>query len=446
MTHAAREHCCVFGLGWGDEGKGKVVDLLAPAFGVVVRFNGGANAGHTVCVGDEKFALHLLPTGVLHDNCMSVIGPGVVVDPVQLMAEIDALAARGLAVKDRLRISDRAHLVLAYHKAEDQLGEQSAGGAKIGTTARGIGPCYADKMRRTTAVRFADLVHDPDVEGRVRAIVTQRRRMLQALYGDAGGIDENSVVDDVLRAKDRLTANVCDTSSLLYGAIDAGSLLLFEGANGTLLDVDHGTYPYVTSSSTGPHGIATGAGVAAGVVTRIVGTMKAYATRVGAGPFVSELVNEVGDEIRVRGNEFGTTTGRPRRCGWFDAVSARQVIRLTGTTDIALMHLDTLAGFDQVGICTAYRLDGRTLTVPPAYAGMLEAAEPVIDYLPGWPEEIRGTRRFRDLPAAAVEYVFRIEQLLGVPVSIIGLGPERSQVLVRGPLEQVIPAPTASGA
>jgi len=446
MTKDARDHCCVFGLGWGDEGKGKVVDLLAPAFDVVVRFNGGANAGHTVCVGDQKFALHLLPTGVLHETCLSVIGPGVVVDPLQLIDEVDGLAARGLDVQDRLRISDRAHLVLAYHKLEDQLGEQSAGGAKIGTTARGIGPCYADKMRRSSAVRFADLVHEPDLQQRVRAIVSQRRSMLSALYGHDGGLDEQRVVDDVTRARAKLAANVCDTSSLLYCAIDGGKVILFEGANGTLLDVDHGTYPYVTSSSTGPHGIATGAGVAAGVVTRIVGTMKAYATRVGSGPFVSELTDAVGDQIRNRGHEFGTTTGRARRCGWFDAVSARQVIRLTGTTDIALMHLDTLGGFDQVGICTAYRLDGKTLTVPPAHAGLLQAAEPVIEYLPGWPEAIRGARRFEDLPPAAVNYVLRIEQLFGVPVSIAGLAPERSQVLLRGPLERMIPAPATSGA
>jgi len=445
MTSPVREHTCVFGLGWGDEGKGKVVDLLCPAFDVVVRFNGGANAGHTVCVGHEKFALHLLPTGALHESISSVIGPGVVVDPMQLIKEIDDLASRGMDVHGRLRISDRAHLVLAYHKLEDQLGEKSAADTKIGTTARGIGPCYADKMRRTTAVRFADLVHDPNLEERIRSIVARRRLMLNALFGDDGGLDEAAVLADIVTARARLANNICDTTTLLHEAMDAGKIVLFEGANGTLLDVDHGTYPFVTSSSTGPHGIGNGAGIPAGAVTRVIGTMKAYATRVGSGPFVSELTNDVGDRIRVQGHEFGTTTGRPRRCGWFDSVSGRHAVRLTGTTDVAMMHLDTLGGFAEVGICIAYRLDGKTLKAPPSHASQLEAAEPVIEYLPGWKENLRSVRRYEDLPRPAKDYIERTELLLGVPVSIIGVGPERSQVLVRGALRRVIslPEPTS---
>ncbi len=435
------EHTCVFGLGWGDEGKGKVVDLLCPAFDIVVRFNGGANAGHTVCVGSEKFALHLLPTGALHESITSVIGPGVVVDPMQLIKEIDEFASRGMDVLARLRISDRAHLVLPYHKLEDQLGEKRAAGKKIGTTARGIGPCYADKMKRTTAVRFADLLYESDLDERIRSIVARRRSMLKALFDDDGGLDEDAVLSDVMTARKRLAGNVCDTTTLLHDAMDAGKIVLFEGANGTLLDVDHGTYPFVTSSSTGPHGIGNGAGVPAACVTRVVGTMKAYATRVGSGPFVSELTNEIGDRIRVQGNEFGTTTGRPRRCGWFDAVSGRHAARLTGTTDVAMMHLDTLGGFDEVGICIAYRLDGETLTVPPSHTRQLEAAEPVIEYMPGWKENLRSVRRYEDLPTSAKDYIERIELLLGVPVSIIGVGPERSQVLVRGALQQVISVP-----
>jgi len=446
MTIPVREHTCVFGLGWGDEGKGKVVDLLCPAFDVVVRFNGGANAGHTVCVGEEKFALHLLPTGVLHESITSVIGPGVVVDPMQLIKEIDELAARGINVLGRLCISDRAHLVLAYHKLEDQLGERSAAGNKIGTTARGIGPCYADKMRRTTAVRFADLLCEEGLEERIRSIVARRRLMLKAVFGDDGGLDEAVVLSDVRTARARLAGNVCDTTTLLQDSMDAGKIVLFEGANGTLLDVDHGTYPFVTSSSTGPHGIGNGAGIPAASVTRVVGTMKAYATRVGSGPFVSELIDEVGDRIRVQGHEFGTTTGRPRRCGWFDAVSGRHAARLTGTTDVALMHLDTLGGFDEVGICIAYRLDGKTLKAPPSHTSQLEAAEPVIEYVPGWKENLRSVRRYEDLPQPARAYIERIELLLGVPVSLIGVGPERSQVLVRGALRRVISLPESTTA
>jgi len=446
MTAPVREHTCVFGLGWGDEGKGKVVDLLCPAFDVVVRFNGGANAGHTVCVGSEKYALHLLPTGVLHETITSVIGPGVVVDPTQLIKEIDDLASRGLDVLGRLRVSDRAHLVLAYHKLEDQLGEQQAAGKKIGTTARGIGPCYADKMKRTTAVRFADLLHDPNLEERVRAIVARRRAMLRATFGEDGGVDEDAVVAEVMTARTRLAGNICDTTTLLHDAMDNGKSVLFEGANGTLLDVDHGTYPFVTSSSTGPHGIGNGAGVPAASVKRIIGTMKAYATRVGSGPFVSELKDDVGDRIRVQGQEFGTTTGRPRRCGWFDAVSGRHAVRLTGTTDVAMMHLDTLGGFDEVGICIAYRLGEKTLTAPPSHAAQLEAAEPVIEYMPGWKENLRSVRRYEDLPRQAKDYIERIELLLGAPVSIVGVGPERSQVLVRGALQQVISVPESTTA
>jgi adenylosuccinate synthase len=290
MDRSRLQQTCVFGLGWGDEGKGKVVDLLAPAFDAVVRFNGGANAGHTVRVGGETFALHLLPTGVLHENVTCVIGPGVVVDPIKLIAEIDGLAARGIDVAARLLISDRAHLVLAYHKLEDQLSEQAAGDrGKIGTTARGIGPCYADKMRRSSAVRFADLVHDGGLPDRVRTIVEDRRAGFRRRYDHDAGHKADDVIAELGQARSRLAGNVRDTTTWLHDALDAGKKLLFEGANGVLLDIDHGTYPFVTSSSTGPHGIGPGAGVPPSRVTSLIGTLKAYATRVGAGPFVTEL-------------------------------------------------------------------------------------------------------------------------------------------------------------
>jgi adenylosuccinate synthase len=439
MTRRPSEHACVFGLGWGDEGKGKVVDLLCPAFDIVIRFNGGANAGHTVCVGNETFALHLLPTGVLHDNAVGVIGPGVVVDPIALLAEIDALKARGVDAASRLKISDRAHLVLAYHKIEDQLSERSAGAeGKIGTTSRGIGPCYADKMRRTTAVRFADLVDDKELTPQVRRIVDAKKACLGVMYGEDGGLDAQSVLDDLATAASRLRSNICDTTQFLNDAIEGGRSLLFEGANGMLLDVDHGTYPFVTSSSTGPNGIGPGAGVPASLVTRLIGVSKAYATRVGAGPFVSELNDAVGERIRQRGREFGTTTGRPRRCGWFDAVTCRYTAQLSGATDLALLHLDTLSGLDEIGVCVAYRCDGRTVRTVPASVSRLERAEPIIEFLPGWQEDLRSVRRFEDLPKNARDYVERIEALVGVPASLVGVGPDRSQTLVRGTLQALV--------
>jgi len=441
------QHTCVFGLGWGDEGKGKVVDLLCPLFEAVVRFNGGANAGHTVCVGEEAFAMHLLPTGIIHAEVTSVIGPGVVADPIGLIDEIDRLAARGVDVAGRLKVSDRAHLVLRYHKLEDQLCEKALGAeVRIGTTSRGIGPCYADKMRRTTAVRFADLIHDADLEKRVRWITSARVAALRAMFGPGAELDEDGVVSDLRTARARLARFVCDTTSYLQDAMKCGRPVLFEGANGLLLDVDHGTYPFVTSSSTGPHGIGAGAGVSPALVTKLIGTTKAYSTRVGSGPFMTELADATGDRIRRAGNEYGTTTGRPRRCGWFDSVACRYSARFSGATDIAMMHLDTLSGFDEVGICVAYRLDGDEITAPPACARLAGRIDPVIEMQPGWHEPIRGVRRFEDLPTAARSYVERIETLVGVPVALIGVGPDRSETLVRGPLKNVIDIPASSAA
>ncbi len=447
MASPSKEHACVFGLGWGDEGKGKIVDLLCPAFDVVVRFNGGANAGHTVCVGSETFALHLLPAGALHADVIGLIGPGVVVDPVTLLGELDALAARGLDVTDRLKISDRAHLVLEYHKVEDRLSEEAANkGARIGTTARGIGPCYADKMKRSAAVRFTDLLHDASLHDRVRGIVDSRKKLLAAQYGQPVELNVEQILADLATARNRLGPFVCDTTAYLQSAIDAGRMVLFEGANGMLLDIDHGTYPFVTSSSTGPHGIGPGAGIRAELVTRRIGVLKAYATRVGSGPFVSELDDETGDRIRTRGKEFGTTTGRPRRCGWFDAVAGAYAARITGATDIALMHLDTLSGFEKVGICVAYRVDGNTVMTPSADAAQLARAEPVIEYVPGWAEDLRSIRRFEDLPDTAAAYVARIESAIGLPVTLAGVGPDRSQTLVRGAIRDLVAVAETSSA
>jgi len=430
---------CVAGLGWGDEGKGKIVDLLCESHDFVVRFNGGANAGHTVCVSDQKYALHLLPTGILHSHCTAVIGPGVVVDPTALIAEMGELTSRGVKIHNRLWLCERAHIVLSHHKIEDSLSEKHASEtARIGTTSRGIGPCYADKMRRSTAFRVADLVHDRTATSRLERVMNERKKMFLALYGDDGGLDIPAALAEWNAWGEKLRPFIRDTTAQLREALDAGKNVLFEGANGILLDVDHGTYPFVTSSSTGPHGIGSGAGVPAASIHRVIGVLKAYSTRVGAGPFVTELKDATGDRIRKQGHEYGTTTGRPRRCGWFDAVSAQYAAELSGATDLALLHLDTLGGFDEVGLCTAYRCEGRTWTSPPSDCTRLSACEPILECVPGWTGDLRACREYDELPASAREYVERIESLVGVPVTLVGVGPDRSQTICRGGMRDLV--------
>ena len=432
MDTPGPRHACVVGLGWGDEGKGKIVDLLSGDFQVVVRYNGGANAGHTVCIGEETFALHLVPSGLLHEGMVGVIGPGVVIDPTALRDEIDGLTERGVLVGDNLKISDRAHVVMPYHKAEDQLSESAASDdTRIGTTARGIGPCYAEKMRRTAAVRMCDLLRPERLQRRLEPIVRAKRAAFVALYGHDGGLDIDAIKSELIMSAERLAPFICDTTDYLYRAMEAGQCLLFEGANGTLLDIDHGTFPYVTSSSTGAYGVSAGAGVAPRTVQRLIGVTKAYATRVGAGPFVTELHDARGDAIRDRGHEYGTTTGRPRRCGWFDAVATRYSVRLGGITEVAMMHLDTLSGMDAVEVCTAYELDGGRLAGPPSDAETLARVQPVCEELPGWSGDLRNLRRYDDLPAEARGYVERIEELVGARVTMISVGPERSQTIER---------------
>ncbi len=431
LTTSSKGHTCVVGLAWGDEGKGKIVDLLCDDYDIVVRFNGGANAGHTVCIGPEKFALHLLPSGVLRPDKRSIIGPGVVVDPEGLLDEIDNLATRGVEVGDNLRISDRAHVVMPYHKLEDRLSESTAAvESQIGTTARGIGPCYADKMRRSTAIRICDLLNLDRLRPRLGDIVRMKRAALQAVYGQSVELDADAIFDNLRRAALRIEPYVTDTVTLLRDAVAAGDRILFEGANGTLLDVDHGTYPFVTSSGTTASGVANGAGMPARAVPHVVGVTKSYATRVGRGPFVTELDNEIGDRIRDRGQEYGTTTGRPRRCGWFDAVITRYAVGLSDVTEIALMHLDTLSGFERIGICTGYRLDGREVHAPPADPERLDAVEPVIETLPGWDEDLSGINRLDQLPDNARRYIQRIESAVSVPITIVSVGPERSQTII----------------
>ncbi|MGQ9650408.1 MAG: adenylosuccinate synthase [Phycisphaerae bacterium] len=424
-------HTCVVGMHWGDEGKGKIVDLLTEHFDIVVRFNGGGNAGHTVVVGSEKFALHLLPVGVLSPNKTAVVGPGVALDLAGITDEIDKLAARGITIGNRLRISDRANLVMPWHKKQDLLSEAALGDKKIGTTARGIGPCYADKMQRATAIRVIDLTHPDQLRRKIERITQFKNTMFAALYNDQEPLDAKTIIDQYLGFADRLRDNVTDTTMFLYEAVKSGKRLLFEGANGTLLDIDHGTFPFVTSSTTSAIGVPAGAGVPAQTLKTCLGVTKAYTTRVGAGPFPSELKNEIGQYIRDRGHEYGTTTGRPRRCGWFDAVAARYSARLSGITNVAVMHLDTLTGLEQVGICTGYRTSAGALPGLVADTVLMEQVEPVIEYMPGWKQDLRQARSIGQLPAQTRDYIDRLETLIRVPISIVSVGPERTQTLMR---------------
>ncbi len=433
-------HTAVVGLQWGDEGKGKIVDLLAADFDFVVRFNGGANAGHSVVVGPDKYALHLVPCGVLQPGKTAVVGNGVVIDPEVLIEEIEALTNRGVAIGDNLRLSDRAHVVMPYHKVADRLLEQATAAtmgaqAAIGTTARGIGPCYADKATRTTAIRLADLCHPIELTERLPHIVALKNAYLEALArlaeADFEPFSAVELADWCTAQADRLAPYVADTGELLRQAIAAGHRLLFEGANGFLLDVDHGTYPFVTSSNASALGIAAGAGVPARTAGEIVGVVKAYTSRVGGGPFPTELGDAIGERIRQRGHEYGTTTGRPRRCGWLDLVAVRYAAQTSGASRLALTLLDVLSGLDELKVCVAYRLHGRTITRFPALANELIAVEPAYEIVPGFDESVQGARRWEDLPPAARQYLELIESYVGVPIWLVSVGPERSQTLWR---------------
>ncbi len=454
--------CAVTGLQWGDEGKGKVVDLITPGFDGVVRYNGGANAGHSVVVGDQRYALHLVPSGILYPDTRAIVAGGVVVDPDVLIKELDALAGRGVDVSG-LVISDRAHVVMPYHKAEDELREQflaeserqgasdvgadpaawsGAGdkGASIGTTKRGIGPCYADKAQRATAIRVADLLRPDTLRERLRTICRVKNATLGGL---AAGVPGHAApafeVDELLEwarnAGERLRAHVTDTTYLLHDMVERGERLLFEGANAALLDVDHGTYPFVTSSSTTALGIPAGTGLPSRHVGEVLGVMKAYSTRVGNGPMPTELFDDTGSKIRERGREYGTTTGRPRRVGWLDLVAVRYTAKLSGATGLAVMLLDVLAGFDELMVCTRYRLPDGTETerfIPDS--ATLEGVTPVYERLEGFAEEVVDARARADLPPRARAYLELIEREVGAPVRVIGVGPERSQVIAEEPV------------
>jgi adenylosuccinate synthase len=421
----------VVGLQWGDEGKGKVVDVLTERADVVARYCGGANAGHTVRIGNQKFATHLLPVGVFRAGVQNYVGNGVVLDPVVLFKEIDELNNVGIPVTPaNLRISYKAHVVMPWHKAEDGARETSAEGGAIGTTRRGIGPTYADKMHRSTAIRVCDLINEARLKEKVAQIATERNKMLGALYGTPP-LDWREIFEQYRLLGVRIAPFVDDVGYLLLQAREQGKRVVFEGAHATLLDVDHGTYPYVTSSNCSALGLFTGAGVPPQYVQNIVGIVKAYSTRVGAGPFPTELTNSTGDLIRERGREYGTTTGRPRRIGWFDAVAVRYSADLCGVTSVAITLLDVLSGFEQLNLCTGYKLNGQRLPYYRADADTLAQCEPVYETLPGWKQPIGSCTRFDELPNEAKQYVRRIEQLLNVPARIVSVGPERSQTLFR---------------
>jgi adenylosuccinate synthase len=421
---------CVTGLQWGDEGKGKVVDILAEKADIVCRYGGGANAGHTVIIGDTKFALHLMPSGAVRPKTICVIANGVVVDPSVLLEEIAGLEQKGLSLQGRLHVSLNAHIVLDYHKLEDRLREEAMGDGKIGTTARGIGPCYADKTGRSYALRMADLLDTATLKSKLQTIITYKNKLFGALY-NAAPVSVDELYAKCLDYSKKLSCYICNTTEFLHTAIAQGKTILFEGAQGSLLDIDHGTFPFVTSSNASALGLGPGCGVPPQKVQRFIGVVKAYMTRVGSGPFPAEQDNAIGQRIREKGHEYGTTTGRPRRCGWFDAVAVRYSAAISGINEIAMMHLDTLAGLDELKICHAYEIDGKQTTFFPADAGHLLRAKCVYQTVPGWKEDLSQISRFEDLPQTAQNYVKTVEQLVGVPIRMIGIGPKRSDVLYR---------------
>jgi adenylosuccinate synthase len=422
---------CVVGLQWGDEAKGKIVDLLTDDHDFVVRYNGGANAGHTVVSGGQTFKLSLLPTGVLRPNVRAVIGNGVVVYPPRFLEEVSNLRQAGIAIGDNLVVSDHAHVIFPYHMEEERLNEGGTGKA-IGTTGRGIGPCYQDKLGRQFAIRLGEMLHPDHLRERLAPIVERKNRLLRALCPEVRQFDADTICRDYLACMEQIRPHVADTSRLLHEALRKGQGILFEAAQGTLLDVDHGTYPYVTSSNSSTAGVWSGSGVPARKLDRVVGVIKAYSTRVGRGPFPTELDDGpegIGERIRRTGREYGTVTGRPRRCGWFDAVATRYSAALNDADDLAVMLLDVLSDLPEIRIAVAYDLDGQRLDHFPPDAFMLERCRPVYETLPGWRQDVSAARRLADLPAAARRYVERLGELLGRPVTIISVGPDRAQTI-----------------
>jgi adenylosuccinate synthase len=419
----------VIGAQWGDEGKGKIVDLLSEHADVVVRFQGGNNAGHTLVVGGERLILHLIPAGALHPGKVCVIGNGVVVDPGVLLEELTELRARGYLQGDhRLKVSEQVHLVTPYHRAIDLARERRRGAAKIGTTGRGIGPAYEDKMART-GIRVADLMDEEMFRDRLAQNVEEKNLYLGAMFGEKPLAFEG-ILEQYSGYREALRPFVADTSRFIDEAITSGRRILFEGAQGTMLDIDHGTYPYVTSSTTVAGGVAAGAGIAVQQIRAVVGIAKAYTTRVGEGPFPTELQDETGERLRRDGGEYGATTGRPRRCGWFDAVVTRKAARINGLTGLAVTKLDVLRGLPRLQLCVGYAIDGHVIDYPPGSVRLWDRVQPVYEEMEGWTEDLSAIRQLEDLPRAARRYVARIGELSGAPVNLVSVGAGREQTIV----------------
>lgn len=419
----------LIGSQWGDEGKGKVTDFLAEKADLVVRYQGGNNAGHTVVVNGEEFKLHLIPSGILYQGKTCIIGNGVVVDPKVLLEELDYLAGRNVKT-GKLLISSNAHVIMPYHRLLDALEEEARGEHKIGTTKRGIGPAYMDKSSRI-GIRVIDLLDSEEFEAKLKRNLIEKNNLLTKVYG-VEPLAFEGIYTEYCAYADRIRTFVTDSSLVIDQSLKAGERVLFEGAQGTLLDLDHGTYPYVTSSHPIAGGACIGAGVGPTRIDRVVGVVKAYTTRVGEGPFPTELLDETGERMREVGHEFGTTTGRARRCGWFDAVIARYAVRVSGISDFALMKLDVLSGLDKIKVCVGYRVNGEVIYEFPQSQKTFTASEPVYEELQGWQEDITGVTRYEDLPKAAQEYISRIEALTETQVTIVAVGPGREQTIVRG--------------
>lgn len=421
----------LIGAQWGDEGKGKLTDFLAEKADMVVRYQGGNNAGHTVVVGKEEYKLHLIPSGILYNNKICIIGNGVVIDPGVLLQELSGLEKRGTEI-GKLLISSNAHVIMPYHRLLDNLEEKARGANKIGTTGRGIGPAYMDKTARI-GIRMIDLIEPEVLAAKIKTNLAVKNQLLTKIYG-VEALEFEPIYNEYLGYAEKLRGFVMDTSLEIKNYLDAGKKVLFEGAQGTLLDLDHGTYPFVTSSHPIAGGACVGAGVGPTSINRVLGVIKAYTTRVGEGPFPTELFDETGNSIQQNGREFGTTTGRARRCGWFDAVIARYSARVSGISDFAITKLDVLSGLKTIKICVAYKAKGEILTEFPQSQNIFTQCEPVYEEIPGWQEDLTNIRKFEELPEAAKNYVKRIEELTQIPATIIAVGPGRDQTLVRSEL------------
>jgi len=419
----------VLGAQWGDEGKGKIVDLFAEKFDIVARYQGGHNAGHTVQVGGRRFVLKLIPSGILHPGKRAVIGNGVVIDPKALLEEIRTLEAAGIDVRGQLAVSNRAHVIFPFHRLAEKVSENRPDRIAIGTTSRGIGPCYEDKIGRR-GIRIADLLNPPVFDTLFRYLAEDRQTIARAFHVEEQ-LDLDAIREDYRRMAEEIRPMVCDTAQLLNDAIRAGQRVLFEGAQGTMLDIDHGTYPFVTSSSAAAGGACTGTGVAPTRIDGILGVSKAYITRVGSGPFPSEDHGEDGERIRRAGNEFGSVTGRPRRCGWFDVPLLRYTAMVNGFDSLIITKLDVLDGFDRIKVCVAYRVHGETTMQMPAENALLEKIEPVYEEVPGWKTPTTGITSYDDLPAAARDYIAFLEERTGVEVGCVSTGPDRTQTMIR---------------